>query len=87
MKTTGLVRNLDEMGRLVLPKELRRKLGLQEREPVEFFIDGQQIVIKKHQKTCVFCGADDNLLQFKEKTVCESCVGDLHLIKTISDKK
>ena len=71
--TTGFVRRVDEMGRMVLPKELRRLLGIAAGDSVEIWIDGEQVVLVKHLETCVFCGGHENLAAFKGKRVCRQC--------------
>jgi len=78
MKSTGITRKIDELGRIVLPIELRKKLGIEQRDPVEIYVDGDMIILKKYESECIFCGAHKNLIQHKGKHICESCV------KTIS---
>ncbi len=77
MKTTGVVRCIDELGRLVVPKEMRRKLGIAEGDPLEIHMEGDTIVIKKDINTCVFCGGTDSLSIFHGKNICESCLSEL----------
>jgi len=74
MKATGIVRKVDELGRLVLPIEMRRTLGLNEKDPVEIFVEGESIVLRKYQATCVFCGSSDAGLEFKGKHICGDCL-------------
>ncbi|MBR3023059.1 MAG: AbrB/MazE/SpoVT family DNA-binding domain-containing protein, partial [Oscillospiraceae bacterium] len=62
MKSTGIVRKIDELGRIVLPKELRRTLGLNDRESVEIYVDQDAIILKKFKSTCVLCGDNEDLL-------------------------
>ncbi|MBE3597122.1 MAG: AbrB/MazE/SpoVT family DNA-binding domain-containing protein [Hydrogenibacillus sp.] len=73
MKATGIVRKVDELGRIVIPVELRRTLGISEHDPLEVFVDGGRIVLKKHEAQCVFCGATGELLEYRDKKVCASC--------------
>lgn len=72
MKATGIVRKLDELGRVVIPVEIRRGLDLQEKESIEIFVDGDHIILRKYQPNCVFCG-DTATTTFKEKNICQSC--------------
>ncbi|MDR0979293.1 MAG: AbrB/MazE/SpoVT family DNA-binding domain-containing protein [Lachnospiraceae bacterium] len=81
MKSTGVVRKLDELGRIVLPIELRNKLGLLERDPLEIFVDGSNIVLKKFETSCVFCGGTKNLEHFEDKLVCSKCMSKIQALK------
>lgn len=74
MKATGIVRRVDELGRIVLPIELRRTLGIAERDPLEIYVDGDAIVIKKYQSVCVFCGSAHDTVKFKGKSICPECL-------------
>ena len=77
MKATGMVRNVDELGRIVLPIELRRTLGVAERDPMEIYVDGDKIVLKRYVAVCLFCRKSDGLIQYREKNTCKSCAGKL----------
>ena len=77
MKSTGIVRKIDELGRVVLPIELRRNLEIAEKDPVEIFVDEDMIVLKKYTPSCVFCSNTKNVIKFKDKNVCESCLSEL----------
>ena len=73
MKSTGIVRKVDELGRIVLPIELRRTLGIDEKDALEIYVDQEKIILKKYEPACVFCGnASDNQL-FHGKNVCRDC--------------
>ena len=73
MKATGIVRKVDELGRIVLPIELRRTLGINVKDPLEIYVDQEKIILKKYEPACVFCGnATDNQL-FHGKNVCREC--------------
>jgi transcriptional pleiotropic regulator of transition state genes len=74
MKSTGITRKVDELGRIVLPIELRRSLDIAEKDPIEIYVEGNTIILKKYELACAFCGNPENILQFKEKNVCPSCV-------------
>ncbi len=77
MKSTGIVRNIDELGRVVVPKELRRQLGIANTDPVEIYAEEDKIILKKYIPVCHFCGGSEKLRSFKEKNVCEFCIGEL----------
>lgn len=77
MKSTGIVRKVDELGRIVLPIELRRTLNIELRDPVEIYVDGQSIVLRKHEPTCVFCGGTKKIVSFKGRNVCQNCRAEL----------
>lgn len=77
MKETGIVRRVDELGRIVLPKELRRTLGINERDQLEIFVEGSRIFIQKYEGNCVFCGAIEDLTSFKDKHICGDCLAQL----------
>lgn len=77
MKATGIVRRIDELGRIVLPAELRRTMGIQDRETLEIFVDGSSIVLKKYSPACIFCDSGRNVAVFKGKNVCARCLRQL----------
>ncbi|SLK16227.1 MULTISPECIES: AbrB/MazE/SpoVT family DNA-binding domain-containing protein [unclassified Paenibacillus] len=76
MKSTGIVRKLDNLGRIVLPKELRDTMEIEEKDPIEFLIDNTRgtIVLRKYQdRLCIFCGSPDNLFLYRDRLICQSC--------------
>lgn len=73
MKATGIIRKIDELGRIVLPIELRKKLGIEQRDPIEIYVDGTSIVLKKHETECIFCGGKKKLSEYRGKHICEDC--------------
>ena len=75
MKSLGIVRKIDELGRIVLPVELRRTLDIEIKDSLEIYIDGDRIILRKHGDSCVFCGNRDNLVEYKGKMVCANCAG------------
>lgn len=81
MKSTGIIRKVDELGRVVIPIELRNTLKIAEKDPIEIFVDGSSIILKKHEPNCVFCGSSKKLVSYKDKLICEKCS------KQISDLK
>lgn len=75
MKTTGIVRRIDPLGRIVLPKELRRTLEINTNDPLEIFVNEEQIILRKYAPGCIICGSMDNLkpVMSQNKLVCASC--------------
>lgn len=77
MKATGIVRKVDELGRIVLPAELRRTLSIAEKDPLEIYVDGGSIILQKHEERCVFCGGSEDLRTVLGKNICGSCLSRL----------
>ena len=77
MKSTGIVRKVNELGRIVLPIELRRTLDINERDSLEIYVDGNQIILKKYEPACVFCNSALDVTTFKGKNVCLHCIREL----------
>lgn len=77
MKATGIIRKVDELGRIVLPIELRRTLDIAERDELEIHLDGDKIVLCKHEPYCVFCGSSRRLTNYHGKMVCQDCIRNL----------
>ncbi len=77
MKSTGIVRNVDELGRVVIPKELRTTLGIAQHDPLEIFVDGDQVILRKYAPGCVFTGQTDDLISYEGKLVSKSAVKEL----------
>lgn len=78
MKSTGIVRRVDELGRVVIPIELRNKFGIVEKDPIEIFVDGTSIILKKYEPNCIFCGSSKKLVSYNEKLVCSKCAEKLN---------
>lgn len=76
MKNTGVVRKLDPLGRIVLPKELRDNLDLED-AALEIFVDGEDIVLRKYEASCIFCGEASNVIEYKGKKICKKCLKEL----------
>ena len=74
MKSTGVVRKIDELGRIVLPIEIRKTLDIQQKDALELFIDEDKIILQKYQPCCIFCENADNVVFFNKKRICESCL-------------
>lgn len=77
MKSTGIVRKVDELGRVVIPIELRRTLGIAEKDALEIYVDGERIILKKYEPACIFTGNADNLVYYKGKMVSKDAVKEL----------
>ena len=74
MKSTGIVRKVDELGRIVLPIELRRALGIEEKDRIEIFVDGESIILRKYQPACIFCDNAKDIINYKGKNICPDCI-------------
>lgn len=77
MKATGIVRKVDELGRIVLPIELRRTLDIEERDALEIYLDGDKIVLQKYEPACLFCGSNHGLVSYKGKNICSDCAKNI----------
>lgn len=77
MKNTGIVRKVDELGRIVLPIEMRRVLDISEGEPLEIYVEGENIILKKYLVSCVFCDSSKGLVEYKGRSVCSNCLKKL----------
>ena len=77
MKSTGIVRPIDQLGRIVLPKELRETLGISPRDSLEIFIENEKIILKKYVPNCCFCGSDEDMSLYQKKLVCRECIRKL----------
>ncbi|MEI3395617.1 MAG: AbrB/MazE/SpoVT family DNA-binding domain-containing protein [Clostridia bacterium] len=87
MKSTGIIRRVDELGRVVIPIEIRNQFNIVEKDPIEIYVDGSSIVLKKYEPNCIFCGNTDNLVEYKDKLVCDKCASQLNLLQEASQKK
>jgi transcriptional pleiotropic regulator of transition state genes len=77
MQSTGIVRNVDPLGRFVLPIELRRTLGIEVNDALEIYRDGDTVVLKKYEPCCVFCGSNAQIVSHKGKNLCRQCLDEL----------
>ena len=77
MKSTGIVRKVDELGRIVLPIELRRTLDIAERDSLEIYVEGEQIILKKYEPACIFCGNASDVISYKGRNVCRNCLNEI----------
>ena len=77
MKSTGIVRKVDELGRIVLPMEIRKTMDIKEKDAIEIFTDEDKIILTKYQPSCIFCGSEDRTQDFDGKLICASCLEEL----------
>ncbi len=77
MKSTGFARKVDQLGRVVIPKELRRTLGIAEKEGLEIFMDSDKIIFQKYEPACIFCGNADRVEYYKGKMICGECMEEM----------
>ena len=77
MKSAGIIRRVDELGRVVIPIDMRTQLGIEEKDSVEIYTDGSSLILEKHEKKCVFCGCTKKLVDFKDKIICDRCISSL----------
>lgn len=80
MKSTGIVRKVDELGRIVLPIELRRTLEIAERDSLEIYVDGSTIILKKYEPACIFCGDARDVVNYKGRNICRPCLEEMKKI-------
>jgi transcriptional pleiotropic regulator of transition state genes len=77
MKSTGIVRKVDELGRIVLPIELRRTLDIAERDELEIYLDDDKVILKKYEPSCIFCGSSCGLVTYQGRNVCMECIENM----------
>ncbi len=77
MKSTGIFRRIDTLGRFVLPKELRKSLDINQNDYLQIFLEGDTIILKKSQLSCVLCGNTDDLVDYRDKKICRNCLNEL----------
>ena len=77
MKSTGIIRKVDDLGRIVLPIELRRTLDIAERDELEIFMENDRIVLQKYEPACIFCGSARGITSFNRKNICSDCIARL----------
>lgn len=77
MKSTGIVRKIDNLGRVVLPIELRRVFDIDREDPVEIFVDDNYIMLKKYQPACIFCSDAKDVVDYRGKKVCVACLEEM----------
>lgn len=77
MKATGIVRKVDQLGRMVIPKELRKTMDVESGTPLEVYINDDEIILKKYNPGCIFCGETMDVEEFKGKNICRSCLEEM----------
>ena len=77
MKSTGIIRKVDELGRIVLPIELRRTLDIAERDELEIYMEGDRIVLQKFEPSCIFCLSSRELVSYRGKNICHECIRNM----------
>ena len=77
MKSTGIVRKVDELGRIVLPIELRRTMDIAEKDAIEIYVDGASIILRKYEPTCIFCGDAKNVINYRGKNIGPNCLKEM----------
>lgn len=78
MKSTGMVRKVDELGRVVLPIELRKTFNIVEKDALEIYTEGNTIILRKYEPACIFCGDARDVIVFKGRNVCKNCIKELN---------
>lgn len=81
MKSTGIVRKMDELGRIVLPMEIRNTFHINARDSLEIFVENDCIILRKYEPACVFCGETKDCVSYEEKLVCKTCISKLNKAK------
>ena len=87
MKSTGIIRRVDELGRVVIPMEIRNQFNIVEKDPIEIYVEGSCIALKKYEPNCIFCGNTKNLVEYKDKLVCDKCTSLLNSLQEDSKNK
>ena len=80
MKSTGIVRKVDELGRVVIPIEIRNQFKIAEKDPLEIYVNDSSIILKKYEPNCIFCDSTDDLVEYKGKLVCKKCSKELNIL-------
>ncbi len=82
MKATGIVRNVDKLGRIVIPAELRQKFGVKQNGGLlELYTQDDSIILKKYEPACIFCQGENDIIIFKDKKICKKCAEEMSLLK------
>ena len=77
MNDTGIVRRVDDLGRIVIPMELRRTLGINVKDPMAIFVEDDKIILEKHRDVCTLCGSEENITEFKDRPLCQTCIDEI----------
>ncbi len=81
LKPTGIVRRMDELGRVVIPMEIRNQFKIVEKDPIEIFVDGSSIILRKYEPNCVFCGSTKDLYEYNDKLICNKYINKIRDLK------
>lgn len=81
MNSTGIVRKIDELGRVVIPREVRKNLKISKQDNMEIFTDSNSIVLKKYEPYCIFCGSNTKTITFNNELICYDCIKKIHCLK------
>lgn len=81
MKDTGIVRRVDDLGRIVIPMELRRTLGINVKDPMSILVEGDRIILRKHEDVCSLCGNPDDVEKVKDRPVCADCIKTIKALR------
>jgi transcriptional pleiotropic regulator of transition state genes len=81
LKPAGIVRKVDQLGRIVLPKSLRKRYQMNEGDPIEILVQGDQILLEKYRPRCVFCTSMEEVTEFKERHLCAACIAEMNKFK------
>lgn len=82
MKSTGIIRRVDELGRVVIPIEIRNQFNIVEKDPIEIYVQGGSIVLKKFEPNCIFCGNNQDLLSYHDKLICTECANKIGALES-----
>ena len=81
MKATGIIRRMDELGRVVIPIEIRNQFNIAEKDPIEIYVDKNSIVLRKFEENCIFCGNTKDLVDYNGKLICKNCCSKIGNLK------
>ena len=81
IRSTGIIRKVDELGRIVIPMELRNRLGLAQKDSMEIYVDGASIILKKYNPNCIFCGSSKDLYSYNDKLICSKCKEKISILE------
>lgn len=87
VKSTGIVRKVDELGRIVIPIELRRNLDIEEKDSLEIYVEDDHIILKKYSPACAFCANATGITVFKGRNICRNCLDDLLALRSSETPK
>lgn len=84
LKSTGIVRKIDDLGRIVIPIELRKNMNIDKKDPMEIFTDGSKIILQKYEPGCDLCGSMEDLIEYEGQHICKSCI---HKLENLAKKE